>query len=106
MFTDTDMYDPELYEEMEHFYRYLQKTLRVDQLTIPSGECDLVLDIMPTKDGRIQWSYYYACHKTRCLFWLEVYDAHYMISELDGVESPAHVSELQSFASFPLFPLI
>jgi hypothetical protein len=100
------MHDPELKEEMEHFYLYLQDILRVEQLTIPSGNCDLVLDIMPTVDGRMQWSYYYACHETRCLFWLEIYDGNFMISELDGVDSPAHVSESQSFTSFPLFPLI
>ena len=85
------MHDPTLKEEMEVLYRYLQKILRDDELLIPS-DYDLVLDIMPTKDKRIQWSYYYACHKTRCLFWLEEYDGNYMISELHGVDCLAHVS--------------
>ncbi|KAI9508578.1 hypothetical protein F5148DRAFT_1283882 [Russula earlei] len=91
IFTDTDMHNPTLKEEMEDFYSYLQKILRADQLTIPSGNYDLVLDIMPTTHETVQWSYYYACHETRCLFWLEKYDGKYMISELDGVESPAHI---------------
>ncbi|KAI9509033.1 hypothetical protein F5148DRAFT_814395 [Russula earlei] len=91
IFTDTDMHNPTLKEEIEDFYSYLQKVLRVDQLTIPSGNYDLVLDIMPTVHEKVQWSYYYACHETRCLFWLEKYDGNFMISELDGVESPAHI---------------
>ncbi|KAI0301654.1 hypothetical protein B0F90DRAFT_1936389 [Multifurca ochricompacta] len=91
LFTDTDMHDPTLREEMEDFHDYLQKIIRVERLTIPSKNWDLVLDIMPTEDGEIQWSYYYACHETRCLFWLEPYDATYMVSELFGVKSPAHV---------------
>jgi hypothetical protein len=96
------MHDPTLKEEMEVLYRYLQKILRDDELLIPS-DYDLVLDIMPTKDKRIQWSYYYACHKTRCLFWLEEYDGNHMISELPGVDCLAHVSTSQSFSCAPPF---
>lgn len=92
LFTDTDMHNPTIKEEMEDFYRYLQMILHEDQLTIPSKDYDLVLDIMPVGDGTVQWSYYYACHETRCLFWLERYDGSYMISELHGVDCPAHVS--------------
>ena len=96
------MHDPTLKEEMEVLYRYLQKILRDDELLIPS-DYDLVLDIMPTKDKRIQWSYYYACHKTRCLFWLEKYDGSYMISELPRVDCLAHVSTSQSPSCAPPF---
>ena len=91
---------------MENFYTYLKQLLRTDQLTIPSNDYDLVLDIMKTEDRRISWSYYYACHESRCLFWLETYDASYMLSELYGVKAPAHVSALQmphsSFLQIPL----
>jgi hypothetical protein len=88
------MHDPALRDEMEDFYQYLQKILRADQLNISSNSYDLVLDIMPDEHGRIQWSYYYACHESRCLFWLETYDASYVISERYGVKSPAHISVL------------
>jgi hypothetical protein len=81
-------------EEIEHFYDFLQRLLENEDLPIPSKNYDLVLDIMVTVDERISWSYYYACHDARCLFWLETYDASYMISELFGVKSPAHVSAL------------
>ena len=92
LFTDTDMHNTTMTEEIEDFYDYLQRLIRIDDLSIPSKNYDLVLDIMVTDDERISWSYYYACHDARCLFWLEIYDASDMISELFGVKSPAHVS--------------
>ena len=95
LFTDTDMHNTTMREEIEHFYDFLQRLLQNDDLSIPSKNYDLVLDIMVTDDERISWSYYYACHEARCLFWLETYDASYMISELFGVKSPAHVSTLR-----------
>jgi hypothetical protein len=110
LFTDTDMHDPIMRDEIEEFYKYLQEVLRGDDLLIPSKNYDLVMDIMVTEEEpakQISWSYYYACHDARCLFWLETYDASYMTSELFGVKSPAHVSALHlSLQSFPLFPLI
>jgi len=62
-----------------------------------------------TEDERISWSYYYACHDSRCLFWLETYDATYMVSELFGVKSPAHVKHrLESlyWTHWSLFPVV
>ena len=104
-FTDTDMLDPVLREEIEDFYHYLQNTVQHDGVDNPSANYDLALDISP-EDGRIVWSYYYACHETRCLFWLDTYDATHMLSELFGVNSPTHVSTSQISSSvFSLFPL-
>jgi len=88
------MHNTTMKEEIEDFYDYLQRLLQNEDLAIPSKDYDLVLDIMVTDDERISWSYYYACHDARCLFWLETYDASYMVSELFGVKSPAHVSTL------------
>ena len=95
------MHNTTMKEEIEHFYDFLQRLLLNEGLSIPSKNYDLVLDIMVTDDERISWSYYYACHDARCLFWLETYDASYMISELFGVKSPAHVSTL--YRSHPEF---
>jgi hypothetical protein len=91
---------------MEEFYDCLQKIIRHETFTIPSNNYDLVLDIMPNEDGRVQWSYYYACHENRCLFWLDMYDANHMVSEVFCVTSPAHVSESQVlFSILSPFPL-
>ncbi|KAI9438686.1 hypothetical protein H4582DRAFT_190509 [Lactarius indigo] len=109
IFTDTDMHDPVLREEMEDFYHHLQRTLHHVGQVIPSKNYDLVLDILPTKDGRISWSYYYACHETRCLFWLDTYHANHMISEVFGVTSPAHVRhrlEALYWTHWSLFPAV
>jgi hypothetical protein len=104
LFTDTDMYNSIMRDEVEEFHNYLQRFIHDDQLSIPSNNYDLVLDIAVTEDERISWSYYFACHEARCLFWLENYDASYMISELFGVKSPAHVSALHlSLSKFPAF---
>ena len=80
---------------MENFYIYLQEVMQADRIIIPSKAYDLVLDITVTQEQEISWSYYYACHESRCLFWLKTYDASYMVSELFGVNSPAHVSALK-----------
>jgi hypothetical protein len=93
------MHIQELREEMEHFYSYLQRILHVEHLAIPSRNYDLVLDIhhAESEDKKAYWSYYYACHETRCLFWLHEYP----IFEPDGFESPAHISALQSLQVSP-----
>jgi hypothetical protein len=88
------MHNSTMREEIEHFYDYLQQLIRIDDISLPSKNYDLVLEIMVTDDKRISWSYYYACHDARCLFWLETYDASHMISKLFGIKSPAHVSAL------------
>ncbi|KAH9031675.1 hypothetical protein EDB85DRAFT_1328466 [Lactarius pseudohatsudake] len=109
LFTDTDMHNFELKEEMEAFYQYLQWIIRHEELIIPSNNYDLVLDIMPTEFGRMQWSYYYACHETRCLFWLDKYDANHMISEVFCVTSPTHVQhrlEALYWTHWSLFPVV
>jgi predicted deacylase len=89
LFTDTDMHSPEFRGAIEVTYRHLQKILPAER--IPSKNYDLVLD-MHEEGGEMQWFYYYACHKKRCLFWLEAYDAKDMISEVYWVASAAHVS--------------
>ncbi|KAF8474433.1 hypothetical protein DFH94DRAFT_131009 [Russula ochroleuca] len=113
LFTDSDMHDQIMRDEIEEFHNYLQRVIRDDQLSIPSKNYDLVLDIMVTeneeREKQISWSYYYACHEARCLFWLETYDASYMISELFGVKSPAHIKHrLESlyWNHWSLFPVV
>ncbi|KAI0253176.1 hypothetical protein BJV78DRAFT_1153290 [Lactifluus subvellereus] len=91
LFTDTDMRDTTLMGEIEVFYLHLKASFQARQLTIPQDDYDLVLDITRTEDGKFQWSYYCACHTERCLFWLEKHNASDMISDVPGVQSPAHI---------------
>ena len=98
------MHDSPLREEMEEFYSYLMGIVRVEGLVIPSKNYDLVLDVTLYKD-KLQWSYYYACHDTRCLFWLDAYDTTYITLELDGVESLAHLGASQTCTICALFSL-
>ncbi|KAF8257609.1 hypothetical protein EI94DRAFT_1757514 [Lactarius quietus] len=108
LFTDTDMHDPELREELEDFYGYLQRIVRHEGVKIPSNDYDLTLDVTLSAEG-LQWSYYYACHETRCLFWLDKYDATHIISELFGVNSPAHVKhrlEALYWTHWSLYPAV
>jgi hypothetical protein len=79
-------------DEIEDFYNCLQRVIHIDQLSIPSNDYDLVLDVMVTDDKRISWSYYYACHEARCLFWLETFDM--IFTRTLGIKSPAHISAL------------
>jgi hypothetical protein len=96
------MHSRRLRKEVDDFYHYLQRILQHDGVAISSKNCDLTLDIMPTENGQTQWSYYYACHETRCLFWLDPYNATHLISELFGVKSPAHVSASHIYFQFAL----
>ncbi|KAN0127127.1 hypothetical protein V8E53_015065 [Lactarius tabidus] len=104
LFTDTDMHNPEFRGAIEVPYRYLRKILPAKR--IPSKNYDLVLD-MHEDGGQMQWFYYYACHKKRCLFWLEAYDAKDMISEVYWVASAAHVKhrlEALYWSHWSLYP--
>lgn len=91
-----------LREEIEKFYLYLKASFPAGQATILQDDYDLVLNITHIEGERPQWSYYYACHTKRCLFWLENYDASDIISYVKGVQSPAHIS---MFYLFPLYLL-
>jgi hypothetical protein len=98
------MLNPELRKEMEDFYILLQRILARHRVDIPSNNYDLTLDITPANDGRIRWSYYYACLETRCLFWLHPHDTSDIGSELFSVSSPAHISTSQTSSTIcPLF---
>jgi hypothetical protein len=106
LFTDTDMFNPKLRKEMEDFYILLQRILACSRVGILSNNYNLTLDITPTNDGRITWSYYYTCFETRCLSWLHPYDTSHIASGLTGIRSPAHISVLQTSSAICYLSLI
>ncbi|KAH9027058.1 hypothetical protein EDB84DRAFT_1239959, partial [Lactarius hengduanensis] len=99
LFTDTDMHDPVLRNEIEARFLSLQDRLPADE-SRPKNY-DLVLD-KHEEGEQMQWFYYYAHHDTRCLFWLEPYAARDMLSEVYWVGSPAHVSA-SHWSLYPVF---
>ena len=89
------MYDPSLREEVQKSAELLHEKLgelEYRGIPFPIGNCDLVIDIVKTKDKTIQ-QYYYVDHNTRTLFWLELYDMRRLLDETKGVKEPGHISE-------------
>ncbi|KAI0064305.1 hypothetical protein BV25DRAFT_1990055 [Artomyces pyxidatus] len=108
IYTDVDLFDPDSRREIEAFAQYLDDRLEADARSLPSDECEVVLDCVRDEEtGLITWSYYYVDHTTRTLFWLDVYDASNIISDVMGVMSPSHIKhriEAQYWYHWSLYP--
>lgn len=108
IFTDAYMYDYDIRQEIELFAKYLDDYLQAAELSLPSDECDLVLEIVPAEDGEgTAWCYYYVDHRSRTLFWLTPFDTDYLLAEVRGVTSPAHIKleiETQYWMHWSYFP--
>jgi hypothetical protein len=63
---------------------------RDKNVTLPPG-VELVLEIVPFKDQLI-CGYYFVNHNSRCLFWLEEFDAEEICGDI-GVVSLSHLRE-------------
>jgi hypothetical protein len=90
------MYDPSLREDVRKSAELLDEKLAELEYhgkPFPTGNYDLVLDIVETKDKKTIWQYYFVDHNTRTLFWLEIYDMSSLLSDTLGVEEPGHISE-------------
>ena len=89
------MYDPSLREEVQKSAGLLDEKLTELEhqgMRFPTGDYDLVLDIVETKDKTTR-QYYFVDHNTRTLFWLELYDMTRLLDDTRGVEEPSHISE-------------
>ena len=87
------MYDQSLREEVEKCAALLHEKLESCGRPFPTGDYDLVLDIVETKDKKTNRQYYFVDHNTRTLFWLEVYDMRRLLRDTSGVTEPGHISE-------------
>jgi hypothetical protein len=70
----------------------LEIKARNDDVELPS-DIDLVLEIVPQNDGPI-CGYYFVEHKSRCLFWLEEFDAEPLCRPVKAIVSLSHLREL------------
>jgi hypothetical protein len=89
------MYDPSLREEVQKFAGLLDEKLAELEYRgrrFPTGDYDLVLDIVETKDKKTM-QYYFVDHNARTLFWLDDYDMSCLLDDIRGAEEPSHISE-------------
>ena len=90
------MYDPILRDEVKKSAELLDEQLAELESRgwiFPTGDYDLVLDIVETKDNKTNRLYYFVDHNTKTLFWLEIYDMSRLLRDTSGVEQPGHISE-------------
>ena len=90
------MYDQSLREEVEKSARLLDEKLAELEYhgrPFPTGDHDLVLDIVETKDKKRVRQYYFVDHNTRSLFWLDIYNMKKLLNDTLGVVEPGHISE-------------
>ena len=89
------MFDQSLREEVEKSAGLLEEKLaelEYHGMHFPTGDYDLVLDVVEMKDKMTIRQYYFVDHNTRSLFWLDVYGMNRLLNVV-GVEEPSHVSE-------------
>ena len=89
------MCDPALRQEIEQSIREIHN-LRDGFPPLPE-DWELALEL--GKDGETGepiCSYYFACHSTRCLFWLHEFDLESVLESLHGVTEETHIRESAS----------
>lgn len=87
----------EIYEEISAFAKQMEEEAQKFHHLIPP-DCDLVLEIEKRSDDALEnlgyfWSYYYANHDERVLFWLEPFEVSNELDRLYGEPMPSHISE-------------
>ncbi|KAH7913125.1 hypothetical protein BJ138DRAFT_679527 [Hygrophoropsis aurantiaca] len=109
-FTEVDICDPGIFQDIEDFSKTLHQSLRLfiedKDLKLKLDEVELVLE--PTvDDSGVLCDYYFVNHRSRCLFWLEDYDAGVILADCKGVTSLSHkrfAIEAQYWKHWDYFP--
>ncbi|KAI0263351.1 hypothetical protein BC834DRAFT_309401 [Gloeopeniophorella convolvens] len=117
-YTDVYMYDAKLRTEANDFVTYLGKKLEIfrgdshpaewEKIDSTLRDSDLVLNVAPSDNGDITWSYYYVNHRKKVLFWLTAYDATALLYEASGADQPGHVKlrlEALYWVHWSLYPI-
>ncbi|KAF9051550.1 hypothetical protein BJ165DRAFT_896597 [Panaeolus papilionaceus] len=106
LYTDADLFNPEIRRHVEGIYTRIQKDIKPDW-RFPSNY-DLVLDITE-QDGQFETNYYYVDHTSRVAFWLD----EFCVEDFDvwlqviGVTSLSHIgreSEAQYWHHCQIYP--
>ncbi|KAI0315001.1 hypothetical protein OF83DRAFT_392027 [Amylostereum chailletii] len=101
IYTEVYIYEPNHREEVEVFAQYLEDFLHSMDMSPPSDDCELVLEVSFSKEegDSIVWSYYYVDHRTKTLFWLRPFVADHIMTEILGFSSPDHFNMMTSNTS-------
>ena len=84
------MCDPDLRQRIEEALEEVER-LKENSPPLPE-EWELALELgTDGETGEPICSYYFACHSTRCLFWLHYFDIDSVIADLCGVTEKTHI---------------
>ena len=87
------MRDPVLLQRIEEALAEINK-LRERSPPLPADDWELALELgKDSETGKPICSYYFACHSTRCLFWLHQFDLLDVLFDLRGVTEWTHIRE-------------
>ena len=93
IYTDTYMCDPDLRQEIEQCIEDI-KMLRDGIYPPLPHDWELVLELgKDEKTDEPICSYYFVCHSTRCLFWLQEFDPKSALNGPPGVTDDTHIRE-------------
>ena len=87
------MRDPALRQRIEEALAKINE-LRGSSPPLPTNDWELALELgKDSKTGELFCWYYFACHSTRCLFWLHQFDLLDVLFDLRGVTELTHIRE-------------
>ena len=87
------MRDPVLRQRIEEALAEIYE-LRESSPPLPAGDWELALELgEDSETGKLFCWYYFACHSTRCLFWLHQFDLLDVLFDLRGVTELTHIRE-------------
>ena len=88
IFTESDICDSKLYKEIEYGIKVLFDWLKPNELDM--DQLDLVIERRFNDNDDIVFWYYFVNHQSRCIFWLDDFDAEEVLLDCQGVRSLSH----------------
>jgi hypothetical protein len=78
---------------LEVYIQRFESYIMTQDIRLPAGGVDLVLDLRLKGNDDYDCGYYFANHETRCLFWLDTHDVSEILEEVKVHYSLSHVGE-------------
>ncbi|KII87564.1 hypothetical protein PLICRDRAFT_42066 [Plicaturopsis crispa FD-325 SS-3] len=105
--TDSWIYDQDIYEGIKYSTEMVRLVARNNGQSDLLG-AGLVLEIFPSEDSMV-CGYYFVNHKHQCLFWVETFNAEYLLTDVHATIEPSHfnhVMETQYWLHRDYFPAL